>query len=609
MGMPAGYAALSVGAASALTNGGDLKQGLMNGISAYGGADMATTFMGAGLGAMGTSAAAPATVLETAPGAASPYALTGSTAAPSTAGYSLGESSSFLNKPLPTLASAAPAEVAKQAATLTPAAQAAQQSAALNELTMGQRWDALKAGATGTNAMNYIKANPLTSLGVATAAMTPDEVSTPQKAANTDRGARAGMRYYPGYGTSLPKPNMQGIEQTYNRPYYAAEGGVAHMAEGGITLPLDQKQLFADYLARVSGGAGAGVEVAPTPKDEVKAEAETPKIDLPFLEAPVSSNTRGSGRPVREGPDAPFNPSPEFAKMMLDAGKNLSSVHPLMPFGMAAQLLGAGATKYGSYLSSVAERNAAAKNIADYGAAPGTLSAQSNRVLNQLRSNEGYGDGPGNDGLGGITGLTGVPGMPSGVVQALGEAAAGRSAMGTGAPGIQGDPNQGNEGMHSVQAPTPSAPDSWGGENRGGRSSDGGGYGGGVATGGNNGDASGGGDRGTRGGWADGGGIYGGTSDPYDLGSYSDGGRLLKGPGDGVSDSIPATIGKGRPARLADGEFVIPARIVSEIGNGSTEAGARKLYAMMDRVQAGRKKSVGKGKVAVNSRADRHLPA
>ena len=98
-------------------------------------------------------------------------------------------------------------------------------------------------------------------------------------------------------------------------------------------------------------------------------------------------------------------------------------------------------------------------------------------------------------------------------------------------------------------------------------------------------------------------------ANPYDLGSYSDGGRLLKGPGDGVSDSIPATIGKGRPARLADGEFVIPARIVSEIGNGSTEAGARKLYAMMDRIQAGRKKTVGKGKVAVNSRADKYLPA
>jgi len=95
----------------------------------------------------------------------------------------------------------------------------------------------------------------------------------------------------------------------------------------------------------------------------------------------------------------------------------------------------------------------------------------------------------------------------------------------------------------------------------------------------------------------------------FDLGGYSDGGRLLRGPGDGVSDSIPATIGNKRPARLADGEFVVPARIVSELGNGSTEAGARKLYAMMDRVQAARRGSIGKGKVAKNTRASKYLPA
>jgi hypothetical protein len=93
------------------------------------------------------------------------------------------------------------------------------------------------------------------------------------------------------------------------------------------------------------------------------------------------------------------------------------------------------------------------------------------------------------------------------------------------------------------------------------------------------------------------------------LGDYSDGGRLLRGPGDGVSDSIPASIGNNRPARLADGEFVVPARIVSELGNGSTEAGARKLYAMMDRVQKARKKSVGQKKVAVDSKAEKLLPA
>jgi hypothetical protein len=93
------------------------------------------------------------------------------------------------------------------------------------------------------------------------------------------------------------------------------------------------------------------------------------------------------------------------------------------------------------------------------------------------------------------------------------------------------------------------------------------------------------------------------------LGDYSDGGRLLKGPGDGVSDSIPATIANKRPARLADGEFVVPARIVSELGNGSTEAGARKLYAMMDRVQKARGKTTGKDRVAVNSSAEKLLPA
>jgi hypothetical protein len=107
------------------------------------------------------------------------------------------------------------------------------------------------------------------------------------------------------------------------------------------------------------------------------------------------------------------------------------------------------------------------------------------------------------------------------------------------------------------------------------------------------------------GGYARGGNVGGAPN----LGDYSDGGRLLRGPGDGVSDSIPASIGNRQPARLADGEFVVPARIVSELGNGSTEAGARKLYAMMDRVQKARKKSIGKKKVAVDSKTDKHLPA
>jgi hypothetical protein len=90
------------------------------------------------------------------------------------------------------------------------------------------------------------------------------------------------------------------------------------------------------------------------------------------------------------------------------------------------------------------------------------------------------------------------------------------------------------------------------------------------------------------------------------LGGYSDGGRMLKGPGDGMSDSIPATIGRKQPARLADGEFVVPADVVSHLGNGSTDAGAKKLYGMMDKI---RKARTGKKKQAPAVKADKYLPA
>jgi hypothetical protein len=84
----------------------------------------------------------------------------------------------------------------------------------------------------------------------------------------------------------------------------------------------------------------------------------------------------------------------------------------------------------------------------------------------------------------------------------------------------------------------------------------------------------------------------------YSLGGYAAGGnpRLLKGPGDGMSDNIPATIGGRQPARLADGEFVVPADVVSHLGNGSTDAGAKHLYKMMDKVRTARtgKKAQGK---------------
>jgi len=102
---------------------------------------------------------------------------------------------------------------------------------------------------------------------------------------------------------------------------------------------------------------------------------------------------------------------------------------------------------------------------------------------------------------------------------------------------------------------------------------------------------------------AKGGGIMG-----YNLGGYAAGGnpRLLRGPGDGMSDNIPATINNRQPARLADGEYVITADVVSHLGNGSTEAGARQLDAMMKRIRKGRTGTSKQGK-QINPR--KYLPA
>jgi len=100
--------------------------------------------------------------------------------------------------------------------------------------------------------------------------------------------------------------------------------------------------------------------------------------------------------------------------------------------------------------------------------------------------------------------------------------------------------------------------------------------------------------------------AHGGNTGTYNLGGYSDGGRLLKGPGDGMSDHIPASIADKQPARLADGEFVVPADVVSHLGNGSTDAGARHLYSMMDKV---RKARTGHTKQGKQIEPEKYLPA
>jgi hypothetical protein len=83
-------------------------------------------------------------------------------------------------------------------------------------------------------------------------------------------------------------------------------------------------------------------------------------------------------------------------------------------------------------------------------------------------------------------------------------------------------------------------------------------------------------------------------------------GRFLRGNGDGMSDEIPATIEGEQDALLSDGEFVIPADIVSHLGNGSSEAGAKILYEMMDRV---RKARTGQKEQAEEISVEKFLPA
>jgi hypothetical protein len=89
---------------------------------------------------------------------------------------------------------------------------------------------------------------------------------------------------------------------------------------------------------------------------------------------------------------------------------------------------------------------------------------------------------------------------------------------------------------------------------------------------------------------------------------YAEGGtpRFLSGGGDGMSDSIKATINDSQPARLADGEFVIPADVVSHLGNGSSKAGAKQLYSMMDKVRKARTGNPKQGK-QINPR--KYMPA
>ena len=383
------------------------------------------------------------------------------------------------------------------------------------------------------------------------------------KSTDSDRGAYAnsGATFRPNWVGPYDNKTPGG-EKTYAMPYYGADGGLTHMADGGMAeggMPQrDAYQEYMDYLNQNLPSSGSAPANTPfkyaTPEEIVKPTATaTPEY------LPQQGGTRGGlsmeQQQERDDPNSWQNQTPE-QKIAYYANPNSTILGiPALGFTEGAQNL-FGGTMLGrlqNYLDPSIQGGAT--NI--------TAGARMRMALqNSADSGANLEGGPG-----------GLPTVRQNAYDT------GRSGDGGGGFNTSGGGNSGFNGSTvSAGSMTSSAPNQ------------GPGYGGGEGGGS---------------GFANGGGI----SDLYNLGSYSDGGRLLRGPGDGVSDSIPATIGRKQPARLADGEFVVPARIVSEIGNGSTEAGARKLYAMMDRVQKARGKTMGKGKVAKNSRADRYLPA
>jgi len=184
------------------------------------------------------------------------------------------------------------------------------------------------------NAGKFISANKLPAMaGIAGPLLSSmederenDKPAEPVK--DTDPGARArsGIKYNPGWVTPTPLPNPYGIEQTYNQPYYGAEGGSAHMAEGGMAYggstsgPIDTKTQFADYLTRVMNPTNRANAVSGNPYSWWKspgapAAPVTPPAETPEeYAARTRTSTGGGGRGERE-PEDPNSFSAQWAAM------------------------------------------------------------------------------------------------------------------------------------------------------------------------------------------------------------------------------------------------------------------------------------------------------
>ena len=603
---PAGFglmssvgAGLTVGGVTALSSG-SLEKGLMAGLGAYGGSGLGESLMGAGTNAL-SSAGANAVVPPAAesivpqavvPAATNVAATNVAAAAPDILGGTAGELASAYGYP------AVPATNVAQAVTTTtptinPAELGAQAGPSTGDFARFDRasspglgasqMDKLGAGfnaatASPGAAWEFAKANayPLGALGIA-ALSGMDEGGTPGLSnPGMIRPYTYARTKVPGAFDRTESGPMASRERQYFNDQYTAltpykAPGPEYMAEGGPVEAMSDANAI---------GMNTGYP---------QADIRTGAYATPFQQ-PISRNV------VTGAQDAAVNPYTGQAQFADGGSVGGYTFDPrtglyIKPSGEGATLVsptgglsGASGSSGGNPVTSQRTNDWLDAEAATPGARDARMSNIGN-VLGQIASFAVPGMGV----LGmardiGLTGLGGLANFFGGT-----QAPAPVSDMGTSVVGRSMQDMQDAYNADMSAAQTQSISDQ---SNAGASPSDNspaGGFG--------------------EGQYAHGGMTHYAQGGISNLGDYSDGGRLLRGPGDGVSDNIPAMIGQKQQARLADGEFVVPARIVSELGNGSTEAGARQLYAMMDRVQKARKKTVGKDKVATNSRAAKLLPA
>jgi hypothetical protein len=610
MGMPPMMSSLIMGGITGVKSG-SLSKGLMAGLGAYGGAGMMGGLMGAGEGALAAEGIKAAGMPQ----------FTGDTAA-----------------------------YAQQVDAL--------RSAQLAKAAEMPFMDKAKAGFSqiGEAPGQFFKDNWKYAAAAAPSviqAITPT-TKQPEIKTDTDPGkmAREGYQFDPGHVDTAYDSNPFGPERTYFKPRYFKP---AYAGGGSIEAMSDANAIGANTgypMADINKGAYATPYQTPISRNVLSGAADTgvnPMTgEMAFDEGGIVPSTTGQGGKFEYDPlnymfkkiedmpsdnqvkaNQPAEPLPTGSGYMANQGNQTpgtralptsmveggGKITPMAVPSLALSKIGDAAQMGLGYLAfkmSKPNPNPDAVQVSEgltFKDSPNFTQVESALGDTQAKADANnaqqaqaisaalsalHGVGP--SGSGTSAGF-GAPGATSGNAGAMGFGPAGmasQSVGGIGAGGATGGGATGGGGGGGA----PGAP--------GLGVSSGGGYGISASMGGT---AGVGGTAGAAAGAARGGLMAAYSNGGSHLGDYSDGGRLLRGPGDGVSDSIPAMIGKKQPARLADGEFVVPARIVSELGNGSTEAGARKLYAMMDRIQKARGKTVGKGKVAKNSRAERFLPA